>query len=104
MGHLEELLPIQERLPGPTQRLPIIWDAGDSALSRFAAIKWRTREFFSGPVGGLISPFQLVLRAPCVDENELISHSATIAEWYGSSIEHELIQAMDNMSALSLLA
>ena len=46
-GMVEELLPLRKRLSGPRQCLPVLWTTGDAALTRFAAINWRTREFFS---------------------------------------------------------
>ena len=102
-GHLEELLPVHKRISGPTQCLPILWTTGDATLTRFAAINWRTREFFSEPVKDFIAPFQRVMHDPCINENELVAQAAMIVEWAGKSIKEELIPGMDNMSALSWL-
>ena len=102
-GHIEELLPVHKRISGPTQYLPILWTTGDATSTRFAAINWRTREFFSEPVQNFVAPFQLVMREPCINENEWIAHAAMIVEWSGNSIEEELIPGVGNMSALSWL-
>ena len=97
------LLPIHKRLSGPTQFLPILWTAGDATLTRFAAINWGTREFFSDPVRDFISPFQQITQEPFTNENELIAQASMIVERAGSSIKEELIPGMGNMGALSWL-
>ena len=80
---------MRKLLPALVQCLPILWATGDATLTRFGAINWRTREFFSEPVAGFIAPFRRIPHDHCIDEDELALHAAVIAEWSGSSIKEE---------------
>ena len=95
------MLSIRKRISGPTQCLPILWTTGNSTLTRFAAINWRARQFFSEPIQDFITPFQRVFHDPCINENELVAQSGMIVKWAGRSIKEELIPGVDNVSALS---
>ena len=45
---IEELCPLNKRLYGPRQCLPVLWTTWGAALKRFVAINWRTRGFSLG--------------------------------------------------------
>ena len=85
-GYIEELLPTHKRLSGPRQCLPVLWTTGDATLTRFAAINWRTREFFSGDIEDFIPVFSKIPDASFINENELIAQAAMIVERAGNSI------------------
>ena len=102
-GEIGEPLPVRRRISGPTQCLPILWTTGDATLTRFSAISWRTREFFSDPLRDFIAPSQRILHARCINENDLSAQAAMIVERSGNSTKEELIPGMGNMGALSWL-
>ena len=103
-GMVEELLPSHKRLSVPRQCLPVLWTTGEATLTRFAAINWRTRGFFSGNVSDFISAFRRTPDDTFINENELVAKAAMVVDWDGKSISEELIHGMGNVSALSWMS
>ena len=98
-GSLLDLIPISKRLSSPIPECKVMWETGDSAMGRFAAINWATKEFIVEDSVDYLDDVNPKKRRVIISDAEQLAATSIVLTW-GES-ETVLFMGTDNQNVLA---